>query len=1056
MLQTNLNHARHAQELLHQSMAELGISLAIIAEPYKVPTRHPHWFGSTDGSVACTWRFAGEDVTCSPLAAGDNFVAVSWDDMVIVGVYLSPRMNRAEFEAGLDRVEEFIRTQMPKPVLIAGDFNAKAALWGSDRPNRKGEILEDWAGALDLVCLNVGNQSTCVRAQGESIVDVTWASRSVARRTSRWQVRADMETLSDHMYITMDVELRGNLRNRDSGRIDARPSRPRRWTASKLDTDRFAAALMASRWAYPEEEAGRSLSEEVRRLRRDIHDACDVAMPRGAPRALKATYWWSETIAEARRDAISKRRRWKRSRGAENEEALREEYRTARYVLCGVINKAKSGAWEELLLTLDKDPWGRPYKIVRNKLKRWAPPKTETLEPAFLARVMGTLFPAQGDAEIQEREFPPIEWNEDWSIGELEMTEAVRKMRSRSAAPGPDAIQGRVLATAYGVIGSHIRRILTRCIREGKFPSEWKKANLVLLQKEGKPPESPSAYRPICLLDELGKLLERILASRVTGHLAGTGPDLHQNQFGFRKGRSTVDAILLVRSVSEQAMKEGRVLLAVSLDIVNAFNTIPWTEIMGALGRHQIPDYLKRILRSYLSDRWLQFRNREGALCEERVVRGVPQGSVLGPHLWDIGYNGVLADADLPPGCTTVCYADDTIVLAAGRDWHEARCRAEDAVACVVGVIRGLSLEIAPAKTEAMWIHDGSHGAPPLNTFVRVGEARVGVGKRMRYLGLTIDSRWNFEDHFGRLAPRLMQAANEMSRLMPNLRGPGGKARRLYATALHSMALYGAPVWAEKAQTSRKIQSYLRNAQRKLAIRVIRGYRTVSYIGATLLAGFAPLEQMALRNAEVYQRTKRMKERLGRDLSTRVAKHIKEQANLRLRERWARWLDELGPNDSGLRVREAIQPRLKDWVDRGWGDLSYRMTQVLSGHGCFGFFLHRIGRDETPRCQHCEAEVDTAQHTLEECPSWDAQREVLTRTIGWDLSVSAVVDSMLESKENWDAVAAYCDQVLTIKEEAERTRRGEGPPRQGRNRRQGRPRRVPRPYRPVLAHQRDG
>lgn len=82
----------------------------------------------------------------------------------MVGVYFSPRLNKAVFEAGHDGIGDFIRSRLPAPVLLAGDFNAKSALWGSSCPNLRGEILEEWAVALGLVCLNEGNVSTCIRA----------------------------------------------------------------------------------------------------------------------------------------------------------------------------------------------------------------------------------------------------------------------------------------------------------------------------------------------------------------------------------------------------------------------------------------------------------------------------------------------------------------------------------------------------------------------------------------------------------------------------------------------------------------------------------------------------------------------------------------------------------------------------------------------------------------------------------------------------------------------------------------------------------------------------
>ncbi|KAA5621363.1 reverse transcriptase family protein, partial [Pseudomonas aeruginosa] len=166
-------------------------------------------------------------------------------------------------------------------------------------------------------------------------------------------------------------------------------------------------------------------------------------------------------------------------------------------------------------------------------------------------------------------------------------------MRAKDAAPGPDGVHGRVWDLAFGALGDRLVRLFEACLESGRFPKQWKTGRLVLLRKEGRPADSPAGYRPIVLLDEAGKLLERVVAARIVQHLTGVGPDLSAEQFGFREGRSTIDAVMRVRALSDEAVGRGGVTLAVSLDIANAFNTLPWSVIGGALERHGVPPYLR-------------------------------------------------------------------------------------------------------------------------------------------------------------------------------------------------------------------------------------------------------------------------------------------------------------------------------------------------------------------------------------------------------------------------------------------------------------------------------
>jgi hypothetical protein len=250
------------------------------------------------------------------------------------------------------------------------------------------------------------------------------------------------------------------------------------------------------------------------------------------------------------------------------------------------------------------------------------------------------------------------------------------------------------------------------------------------------------------------------------------------------------------------------------------------------------------------------------------------------------------------------------------------------------------------------------------------------------------------------------------------------------------MALYGAPVWADSLK--RQEISLLCKAQGAMAVRLIRGYRTISREAACVLAGSLPWDLEARALAAVYRWRK---EALSRgDLP--APRELEAQRDAARLVMVARWKERLAQPSAGLRTIQAVRPVLEQWLDRSHGALTFRLTQVLSDHGCFGRFLRRIRREESARCHHCDScPEERAQHTLEECPAWDGERRTLCATVGHDLSLPTIIRSIVGSDRAWRAVLAFCETVMEVKEAAERQREAtsEDP---GRQRRVGRRRRA--------------
>ncbi|RLU22141.1 hypothetical protein DMN91_006521, partial [Ooceraea biroi] len=209
-----------------------------------------------------------------------------------------------------------------------------------------------------------------------------------------------------------------------------------------------------------------------------MSDASDMAVRcvKANPRRCSA-YWWNEEISDARRRCIAARRRWTRRRHRAPDAdriALEAAYRSAKRDLRALIRAAKAKSWEELVKSVDDDPWGLPYKLVLEKLRRISPALIETLQEGPLEVLLHSLFP---DGETHN----PVELWEDWdglqpdeAVSSLEVYEAIQSGRkSGCPSPGPDGITIVMWRRAAGVVSNPLSTLFTACLRDGVFPTSW-------------------------------------------------------------------------------------------------------------------------------------------------------------------------------------------------------------------------------------------------------------------------------------------------------------------------------------------------------------------------------------------------------------------------------------------------------------------------------------------------------------------------------------------------------------------------------------------------------
>lgn len=162
-----------------------------------------------------------------------------------------------------------------------------------------------------------------------------------------------------------------------------------------------------------------------------------------------------------------------------------------------------------------------------------------------------------------------------------------------------------------------------------------------------------------------------------------------------------------------------------------------------------------------------------------------------------------------------------------------------------------LGLTVAVNKTEAALFYQPRRGVGMDPILIRVKGEYIQMSDQLKYLGIILDGRGSFIPHFNYIAEKATKVSRALGRVMPNLRGPDDRKRRLYAQVLASVVLYGAPVWSDKLRTSRKGRQILRAIQKPILLRVCSAYRTVSGMAAGVLASQLPFELLAQERKRV-------------------------------------------------------------------------------------------------------------------------------------------------------------------------------------------------------------
>ena len=196
-------------------------------------------------------------------------------------------------------------------------------------------------------------------------------------------------------------------------------------------------------------------------------------------------------------------------------------------------------------------------------------------------------------------------------------------------APGPDSIFPELILHAEAALNSWLRDFISSCLRRLKIPKIWRRALVVAIPKPGKPVRDPKSYRPISLLCVPYKILERLIYARVEPLI---DPLLPEEQAGFRRGKSTIDQVVLLTQNIEDSFEVKKKACVVFVDMTAAYDTV-WHRGLTCELLRLIPDkHVAKMIMELVQNQSFTLTTSDSKQSRlRRLKNGVPQSSVLAP-----------------------------------------------------------------------------------------------------------------------------------------------------------------------------------------------------------------------------------------------------------------------------------------------------------------------------------------------------------------------------------------------------------------------------------------
>lgn len=725
--------------------------------------------------------------------------------ITIISLYNAPRTTKAISDANvlLHSIDK------NSNILLLGDFNLHHPMWSGDSvPHRTracdASTLLDLISAHHLTLALPPATPTFFSSSRHSwsTIDLAFISQSLSESVL-W-CKTESGHGSDHRAVSVGMDLTPHQQQRQP----RRKWKETDWVKFQRRTNELLEQVEAQKQA-----GALNTTQAVDTLIRDLNLALIQAANDAVPIAKPSPHqkrWWTPQLKGMQRHLRTLQHRQQRH---PNDTALNLEVNRARNQYHNAIRRSKRQHWLKYLSEITSQTIWDAARYTQESSNSRSTRLPDLQSAAGLARtneekcytLCNTFFPPPPPADLSDTNNtvspPPVPSNH---ISKEEIELAI-DAASPHKAPGPNGIPTAAIQHLRPILTPILHPLFNALLRLQYHPTEWRSSTTVVLRKPGKPDYSlPKAYRPIALQDTLSKIMESVIARRLStwAEQYGLLPATH---FGGRPGRTTTDAVLTLTHFVKDAWRRGEVVSSLFLDISQAFPSVSHPRLLFNLRKRRVPVSIIAWLGSFLSQRTTCISFDDYLSPPLPASVGIPQGSPLSPILY-LFYSADLLEIFGPIHSRNkkeiaLGFIDDTSLAVRGPSIRHninvmtrVAPRLEqwsDTHACRFDVPKFQLIHLTRNKQryEPLPLTIGRHTIHPTDS--------------AKYLGIHIDRQLRWYNHLEATIAKGTNTILAISRLTgPAIGMPLQYARQLYQSLVLPKITYGLVVWYEPTRSS--------------------------------------------------------------------------------------------------------------------------------------------------------------------------------------------------------------------------------------------------------------